>query len=355
MTEPARVDPPKIEPAKIEPAKVKEKVIKPTGSGDNQGAQGDNFLSFASLSIIGSLPEFSGIRGTLAVREFVGKIQQAKALVPTWDDATALRIAKLKITGPAREFIAANEETTPYKTFEDLSKALIKQYSVPEDISTLQVELSQMNQMANESVRTWGARIKGIGAKLLRVSGKMDTAFLQNLLKVRFEQGLRNPDFRRYIRWKDCPTLDNAIEITAQEEVRDRGTTHTPLFLMERESGTATYRGVQRRGGPKHDHQDFRKNFPRQEHQESQRNFPHQGSKGAPVTCWKCGRFGHMSRECRAQQETRSCYGCGQRGHLARNCPTKRQGLVNRSSFVPSFQPRDKHISKNGENPSPRH
>ena len=55
--------------------------------------------------------------------------------MPTWEDATALTIAKLKITGPTREFIAANAETSPYKSFDDLSKAVIKQHSVPEGIS----------------------------------------------------------------------------------------------------------------------------------------------------------------------------------------------------------------------------
>ncbi|CAG0885726.1 unnamed protein product [Darwinula stevensoni] len=158
---------------------------KGAGSSGEKRDKGENVLSFGSMSLIGSLPEFSGIRETVTVREFVDKILQAKSLVSAWDDGVALTVAKLKITGPTREFIAANEQTTPYKTLEELSKVLIKQFSVPEDLSTLHVELSRMSQLPTESVRSWGARIKGIGAKLLRVSGKMDTAFLQNLLKVR--------------------------------------------------------------------------------------------------------------------------------------------------------------------------
>jgi hypothetical protein len=329
-----------------------EKVEDKGGKGPEKvplSGQGENLLTFGSLTLIGSLPEFSGIRGTLAVREFVGKILQAKTLVPSWDDSTALTIAKLKITGPAREFIAANEENSLYKSFDELSKALIKQYSIPEDISTLQVELSQMSQMANESVRAWGARIKGIGAKLLRVSGKMDTTFLQNLLKVRFEQGLRNPDFRRFIRWKDCATLDNAIEIAAQEEVRDQGAVRTPVFLMDRGQGMHKNMGGWNMGN----HGRMERDQGHQHPQGKPSQFRHPNRP--PVTCWRCGKPGHMSRECRTQPDTRSCFGCGQRGHIARECPVGRQRQVHRlSAHAQSFRSTE-HNPKNGQNPSPLH
>ncbi|CAG0904091.1 unnamed protein product [Darwinula stevensoni] len=217
---------PKVED---ERGKVQERV---TGDSSTTKEQGENVLSFGSLTLIGSLPEFSGIRGTLAVREFVGKILQARALVPTWDDSTVLTIAKLKITGPAREFIAANEDTFPYKSFEELSKALIKQYAVPEDLSTLQVELSQMNQMASETVRTWGARIKGIGAKL------------ESLREGGHHLASKSPE----------------SQIAAQEEVRDQGIGRTPLFLVERGQGMPRDRGNQGRMEWDQRHRDLQGN-----------------------------------------------------------------------------------------------
>ena len=50
----------------------------------------------------------SGTRGTVTVREFVDKIPKAKSFA--WDEGVALT---LKIAGRAKEFISANEQSTP--------------------------------------------------------------------------------------------------------------------------------------------------------------------------------------------------------------------------------------------------
>ena len=102
--------------------------MKKTGK---EGGKGRSVLSYGNTCLIGSISEFSGIRGTVTVRESVDNISQAKSLVHAWDDwGVALTMVKLPITGPAREFISVNEQSTPDKTLDELSKALIKPCSI---------------------------------------------------------------------------------------------------------------------------------------------------------------------------------------------------------------------------------
>jgi hypothetical protein len=44
-----------------------------------------------------------------------------------------------------------------------------------------------------------------------------------------------------------------------------------------------------------------------------------------PVKCPKCGKTGHTAKECNSNVELRHCNICGKQGHLANQCPQKGQ------------------------------
>ena len=46
------------------------------------------------------------------------------------------------------------------------------------------------------------------------------------------------------------------------------------------------------------------------------------GWRGSSTKCYNCGRFGHMSKECKEpKREKGACYECGKKGHLITACP----------------------------------
>lgn len=47
------------------------------------------------------------------------------------------------------------------------------------------------------------------------------------------------------------------------------------------------------------------------------------------IKCYRCGRAGHMSRECTVTKD-KTCRNCGKEGHFAKVCKTKRTHKVNR-------------------------
>ena len=48
------------------------------------------------------------------------------------------------------------------------------------------------------------------------------------------------------------------------------------------------------------------------------------GESGARVTCYRCGKAGHLANVCRFRDSV--CHKCKKRGHLASVCRGKQQG-----------------------------
>ncbi len=63
------------------------------------------------------------------------------------------------------------------------------------------------------------------------------------------------------------------------------------------------------------------------------------------LTCHRCGKTGHLVRECRQEKPQVMCFSCNQMGHFSRNCPTAAAGASGNgegeSSLVQEASPLD--------------
>ena len=295
--------------------------------------------------ILRSIPEFSGEKDSVTVREFSEKVKTAKDLVG-WEDKIAIAIVRLKLTGPARTFLAADPAANAATELDTIVEILISQYERKDDLTTLHHELARMSQYSSESMKEWGARIKRLGARFLRIT--KDSALLKEMLQSKFEQGARSGDMRRFLRWNKFESFDDMVSKADQEERKNSPSDRTVIFGASRMS--------ERFVPPPHPHQGpqpWRNNQPFQQRvrQAPQRYSqpPANVARSTPVwngnfeeaTCWKCGKKGHLQRSCPTLQTWRSppkrsgsCFNCGESNHLARNCPRKRnQGNAQAPSF----------------------
>ena len=71
------------------------------------------------------------------------------------------------------------------------------------------------------------------------------------------------------------------------------------------------------------------------------------------VTCYECGRRGHVRKNCPARQTDIVCYGCGQLGHVKRLCPNRHSMSWQRHQGQCWTERRQRHQHNNQGNDNP--
>ena len=82
----------------------------------------------------------------------------------------------------------------------------------------------------------FGTRVKEVVRRIQEVGGKSELLLALGL--TQYINGMRSTELQKFLRWKDPPVLDRAVDLAAKEESRDRVARST-LFSVEVEPSSS--------------------------------------------------------------------------------------------------------------------
>uniref|UniRef100_A0A6B0V7F9 CCHC-type domain-containing protein n=1 Tax=Ixodes ricinus TaxID=34613 RepID=A0A6B0V7F9_IXORI len=218
------------------------------------------------------------------------------------------QMGKCKMVGKAYSFAWRNELMKAVKTYAAFKELVLKRYDNEPDSVKLEKYLTA-RQEANEDVRGFASRLRGLGVKTLRrhegadaeqVDAAAQSMLLRQLL-FRFVNGLRDP-VRRFVLSSDPATFEEAVEVAAKEERNERlvASSSTVRALEKREEQKEVVELSQRMDRLE---MLLAESIAWQKTAHEQK-FSHDMAGRARMRCWYCNRVGHRSRDCRLKAET---------------------------------------------------
>lgn len=243
-----------------------------------------------NFELVGSIEPFTGDRPD-AINRFFESIENVGEL-SHWTDEEKLKIAKLKLSGPALNFTRTGDQAR-LATYEDLKKLLSERFCDKAPSHCYFQQLSEIQQRRGETIEGFADRVRALTEKTIRVTANAEVnAALREEGDRRaleaFVRGLLGP-VREQTRLKFPETLRDAVATAVAIE-----------HILQ----------------------------PRQ-YSQGERRVLH-----TEVTCYNCHQAGHVSRECkvtRGSGESRprilTCWRCHRKGHKRADCRVKLQNV----------------------------
>lgn len=210
------------------------------------------------------------------------------AKLGAWSDAHTLLVAKLKVVGDAKTHVLCKEELRNASTLEAFKQELCKRYKNLSSDRYLREQLSVAKQRQNESVVAFADRIRALNVRTYQLTNCEESNVIilreaENRVLDAFLRGLQ-PEMSRRVRAGFPKTLEEAVsaavalhEIDVATQVSDKRT----VFNNSR-------------------------------------------------VCHRCGKAGHISRDCRQQ----FCTFCKKVGHAVERCYARGKGNPQKSLNV---------------------
>ena len=204
------------------------------------------------------------------------------AVISGWADTDKLRVARLRVSGGAAEFVRAKQECRDAASYEDFKKVFIERFKRKHDARFYRELVSQMKRGPTEDIEAFADRIRNANANTYE-RNRSQEFFEATLFEAEqraldaFLNGLSG-EVERRCRHDAPKTLDDAVRSALRAEaIEAKVASRAPPIPPK------IFRAPNER------------------------------------KCFNCLQPGHFARECRLPRRNQ-CYACGKVGHIAREC-----------------------------------
>ena len=258
------------------------------------------------LSLATSIREWTGQAKAKPVSEFLAQIEQC-ARVSNWSERDIVDILKAKLTGEALQFVNGRDQLKDEKVrYEVLKAALVDRFSEKLPARYHYNLLHEATQGKDESPIQFLDRCRALSSKTIRRSADpVEQRILKEEADYRlltsFIYGMKG-EAGRELRIRNPGTLDEALNIATvvynAKRVELRHKDYEALSVKT--DGREDYASPSRYRPPLRRRDQPRRSPGRrpQERWEQKRDRVR-----PPITCFACGRHGHIARDCEARRK----------------------------------------------------
>lgn len=273
---------------------------------------------------IDSIPIFDG---TTSVNDYFNLIDET-ALLAGWTVAQKTSIARLKLRGPAKEFLESDEaiKTANWEALKEYFYSQFKPVTIPGQ--ALQNFLKCV-QTPYQSAREYLVRLKILGARMAKLSDNaaeraFQQAKLQQDILQQFIFNLRMP-VRQRVLSKNPQTLREALEVAEMEELIELTTKNLKIQEVSVQSC------------------------------HNCKEVGHFKAKCPKIRCFKCEKLGHVSSSCKEGRVYPSQWNSGKWSPESRNREPSRNWRHQNKNWKPSNQNRNwgstnQNVGNTGQN-----